>query len=90
MSDMGYRVIVTGRVQGVCFRYSTAQEARKLNIVGHAKNLKDGSVEVLMYGQKNALQTLLIWLENGPSHAIVKTINIEEIEFVNKKGFITL
>lgn len=90
MNNIGYKVIVSGRVQGVCFRYSTAQQARKLNIVGHAKNLSDGSVEVVIFGEPAALQILLEWLHKGPKSAVVKHIRIAEIVHEKKVKFLTL
>ncbi|GLS91692.1 acylphosphatase [Psychromonas marina] len=87
-NKIGYKVIVTGVVQGVGFRYFTAIEAQKHNIVGHAKNLSDGSVEVLMFGQDLQLQHLLRWLETGPKTTSVENIKIEEIAYMEKKRFL--
>lgn len=50
---------VYGRVQGVGFRYSTRQEALKLGLGGYARNLDDGSVEVLACGEAEQVEALL-------------------------------
>lgn len=88
MSEMGFKVIVKGIVQGVCFRYSTAQQARKLNIVGYAKNLADGSVEVLMYGQEAQLQSLIEFVKHGPVNAKVTEVQIEAVSARQVTGFV--
>lgn len=87
---VAYKVIVSGLVQGVGFRYFTAKEANKLNIYGHAKNLIDGSVEVIMFGHKTQLLLLLKWLEHGPKTSIVDDINVTEIVYIHKDDFICL
>jgi acylphosphatase len=65
------RFIVTGRVQGVFFRASTREQAQALGLRGHARNLDDGSVEVLAAGDVAALDRLASWLRQGPPHARV-------------------
>lgn len=89
-NKIGYRVIISGRVQGVGFRYFTAKEANKLTIYGHAKNLNNGSVEVLMFGDKAPLLTLLKWLESGPQTANVDDLKITETVYVHKEDFLCL
>jgi len=63
--------LVSGRVQGVFFRASTQQQALHFGLAGWAKNLADGSVEVLACGQKEALNQLADWLHKGPRLARV-------------------
>jgi acylphosphatase len=66
---------VRGRVQGVWFRESTRREAVALGITGYAKNMADGSVEVLACGDSAALQRLAEWLEVGPPAARVSLVD---------------
>jgi acylphosphatase len=68
------RFFVFGKVQGVYFRHSTRLEARKLNIRGLARNLPDGSVEVLAQGAAAAVEELRGWLERGPAQARVDEV----------------
>jgi acylphosphatase len=68
------RAVVSGRVQGVSFRYYTEQRARQLGLVGHVRNLPDGTVEVVAEGDRRALQSLLLWLHRGPRMAIVEEV----------------
>lgn len=65
------RCRVTGRVQGVFFRASAQRKARALGIVGYARNLQDGSVEVLAIGSTAALDEMRAWLGVGPTAARV-------------------
>jgi acylphosphatase len=72
------RFLVFGTVQGVYFRHSTRLEARRLGVRGFARNLPDGSVEVLAHGAAAAVDELRVWLGRGPSQA--KVAEVREIE----------
>jgi acylphosphatase len=78
------RCRVVGRVQGVFFRASTRNEAQRLGLTGYAKNLLDGSVEVVACGDKEAVETLREWLRSGPPGAQVSGI---ACEFINQQEF---
>lgn len=66
---------VYGRVQGVGFRYTTQNEARRLGLTGYAKNRDDGSVEVVACGEAEQVDKLMSWLKNGgPSSARVDRV----------------
>lgn len=75
-----YRAQVFGIVQGVGFRYHTARMAEKSGLCGRATNLADGSVEVLIQGEQEAVQQLLEWLAHGPRTACVERLEVEEYE----------
>jgi acylphosphatase len=68
------RFIVTGKVQGVWFRAGTRDVAVRLGLRGHARNLADGSVEVLAIGDADALARLQAWLHQGPPMARVEAV----------------
>lgn len=68
------KFIVTGKVQGVFFRASTREQALRLGLQGHAKNLADGSVEVRVAGDVAAIDALEVWLRVGPPHARVERL----------------
>lgn len=68
------RFFVSGRVQGVCFRASTCDEAVRLGLRGHARNLDDGRVEVLAVGDAAAIDALAAWLRHGPPLARVDAV----------------
>ncbi|SEH04401.1 acylphosphatase [Candidatus Venteria ishoeyi] len=67
--------IVTGRVQGVFFRATTRHKALQLGLTGSARNLPDGSVQVIAYGQGQALSLLRDWLRIGPDMARVDDVS---------------
>jgi acylphosphatase len=69
--------IVHGRVQGVFFRASTQDEALRLGLCGWARNLPDGTVEVLASGPAEGLHELLVWLHQGPGTARVDRVDVE-------------
>ena len=69
------RYCVAGRVQGVFFRASTAEEGRRLGLQGWALNLPDGRVEVLACGAEENVNALGKWLTSGPSLAKVTHID---------------
>ena len=84
------RFVVRGRVQGVFFRASTREQARKLGITGHARNLADGNVEVIACGTDEALDELQKWLHRGPPSARVESVQREELSEQKMQGFETM
>ena len=68
------RFQVRGKVQGVWFRASTRAQAERLGLCGHARNLVDGSVEVLAIGDADAIDALERWLHVGPPLARVDAV----------------
>ena len=81
------RFIVCGRVQGVCFRACARDEALRLYLTGHARNLVDGSVEVLACGEESALAELERWLRVGPPAARVETVQRMDKDASAPSGF---
>lgn len=79
------RAVVTGRVQGVWFRGSTAERARELCLSGWVRNLANGAVEAMFEGPPDAVEAGLAFLEHGPPAASVDGVNVirEEPEGVN-------
>lgn len=71
MSDRAVRVRVTGRVQGVGFRYWTRREAERLGLRGWVRNEPDGTVAVLLAGEDEAVAAMLGLLRQGPPGAAV-------------------
>jgi acylphosphatase len=68
------RFRITGKVQGVYFRHSTRMEAERLALTGYARNLPDGSVEVVAHGAIAAVERLRQWLHQGPKMARVESV----------------
>jgi acylphosphatase len=74
------RCHVSGRVQGVHYRASAAQRARALRLTGHARNLPDGRVEILVFGSERAVLAFIDWLWIGPSAAKVRDVAVAAFE----------
>ncbi len=72
------RCVVSGKVQGVWFRASAKREADRLGVTGHARNLPDGSVEVLACGSPDAVAALIEWLHDGPPLAKVAKVEVAD------------
>jgi acylphosphatase len=61
-----YEIKITGRVQGVGFRYFTQKKANEIGIKGWVKNTRDGAVEVLVQGTETVINTFTDYLQIGP------------------------
>lgn len=67
-------------MQGVFFRAGTRAEAERLGVTGWARNLPDGSVDVLACGPPEAVEALVAWLWQGPRMATVERVDCEEAD----------
>lgn len=74
-SNHQLHAFISGRVQGVGFRYFVIRNAEELNLTGWVRNLWDGRVEVLAEGQMEKLNLLLITLRKGPFGADVTQVD---------------
>jgi acylphosphatase len=81
------RYLVTGRVQGVGFRWFVEREARLIGVSGWVRNRDDGAVEVLACGSNQQLGALYDKLKEGPRAARVDAVSVEEAE--SFRGFKT-
>ncbi|MCP3686605.1 MAG: acylphosphatase [bacterium] len=74
------RLVISGRVQGVFFREHCRKEADKLDVVGYAKNMPDGSVEVHAEGEDEKLQEFVKHCKKGSFMASVKDVKVNDAE----------
>jgi acylphosphatase len=81
------RVVVHGRVQGVFFRDSTAQEARARGVAGWVRNCADGTVEAVFEGPAGAVRALVAWAGEGPEHARVERVEAHDEPAEGLRGF---
>ncbi len=65
---------ISGRVQGVCFRVATADQAGLMGVRGWVRNLADGRVEVMATADKDTLKRFRDWLDKGPAMAKVSHV----------------
>ena len=82
-----YRYIVSGRVQGVGFRYYVRRQAERLGVAGFTRNLTDGSVEVVAEGEDEPLSALEASLRQGPDFAHVAQVERAAITPRGDQGF---
>ncbi|HZI93506.1 MAG TPA: acylphosphatase [Patescibacteria group bacterium] len=80
METEARRIVVSGRVQGVGFRWFVIEAARKLHLTGWARNLSDGAVEVVAQGTREALDALAAKLAVGPGMARVESVESSRAE----------
>ena len=76
------RAVVTGRVQGVGFRWFVRQEARRLGVAGWVRNLPDGTVEIETAGDDAAVDRLMAHVRVGPDAADVNDLVMSAAELV--------
>ena len=84
MSNQRIRIIVTGKVQGVFFRQALKVMARKNDVFGWVKNLKDGRVEAVLEGDEEKVSRLIEWAHGGPANARVEDVEIRNEKFTDE------
>lgn len=70
-------IIISGLVQGVCFRYETQAKANALGLAGWVMNRRDGRVEAVFEGNKKSVERMVEWCRQGPEGAVVKNTDIK-------------
>lgn len=83
MSKRHLNIKVSGRVQGVYFRYSAMGKATELKVKGFVRNEEDGSVYIEAEGEDKNLNEFVAWCQKGPDRAIVSEIFVKEGEVMN-------
>jgi acylphosphatase len=75
-----FKILVSGRVQGVGYRNFTKKSAEDLGLSGWVRNLDDGRVEVLVTGEENQIERFLEQLKRGPLMAKVTDLRTQPVE----------
>jgi len=70
-------IVVHGLVQGVFFRYNTKKESLNLGLKGYAKNLPDGTVEIVAEGPEDKLKELMEYCKKSPGAAQVDKVDVK-------------
>ena len=76
MSEPVFRLQIRGVVQGVGYRWSMVQEARRLGVRGGVRNCRDGSVEAIVTGSRKSLDQIIDWARKGPPSAAVTRVDV--------------
>lgn len=72
------RVVISGHVQGVCFRAYARDEGRKLGVKGWVRNLPDGNVESVVEGDPRAVEAMVQWFHQGSPYGRVSKVTVWE------------
>ena len=83
----GRQLRIRGLVQGVGFRYATAEKAEALGVTGYVRNLPDRRVEVLACGEEKAVTALRDWLWQGPQLARVSDVRHDTLPHQDFRDF---
>lgn len=81
------RLLISGRVQGVGYRFSTAARAKHLELQGWVRNLPDGRVEAVFEGKKWQIEQMINWCYTGPSAAVVRDVETRYEPSQGLQGF---
>ena len=77
-TQIARHLLISGHVQGVFFRQSAQNQARRLGVSGWVRNLPDGRVEAKVWGESEAINALARWCHTGPASAYVTDVSITE------------
>ncbi len=80
-------VLVSGRVQGVFYRSTCAEIARKAGLAGWVRNRPDGRVEAVFQGASDVVERMLTWCREGPPLAVVTSVEVTEEAERPEPGF---
>lgn len=81
------RIKINGLVQGVFFRKFIKDEADKLSLKGHVRNLDSGEVEVIAEGRIEDVNKMIDVCKKGAPHSNVKKLDVQEINHIGFDGF---
>lgn len=90
MTKLSMQGYVRGKVQGVGFRRATVRQATKLGLDGWVRNSPDGTVEVMLCGEDQAMEAMTEWLRHGPAAAKVETVELNACAWQDIAGFVQL
>lgn len=81
------RIKISGLVQGVFFRKYIQDEAKKIGIKGHVRNLESGEVEVVAEGSPEQIETTILLCKKGAPHSNVKDVDVQEMNHIGFDEF---
>ena len=84
MKQQRIHLLISGKVQGVFFRQALKVVAKKNNVSGWVKNLKDGCVEAVLEGDSKSINSIIEWTRIGPANSRVDNVDVSSEEFKNE------
>jgi acylphosphatase len=87
MNQIRAHAFISGRVQGVGYRFSTQDAATEFGVTGWVRNLPDGRVEAVFEGTEAQVKQMLDWCQQGPRGAIVKGVEVQSEAVEGLNGF---
>lgn len=72
------KLIVSGQVQGVCYRDNAQKQAKKLSLTGWVRNMPGGNVKVVCQGEPSAIEKFITWCKQGPPAASVQSVDVQK------------
>jgi len=84
MKQQRTHLLVSGKVQGVFFRQALKVIAKKNNVLGWVRNLKDGHVEAVLEGNNKSINSVIEWIHIGPANSRIDHIEVNNEEFKNE------
>jgi len=84
MKQQRVHLLVSGKVQGVFFRQALKVVAKKNNVLGRVRNLKDGRVEAILEGDNKSVNSVIEWTRIGPANSRVDDIEVSNEELKNE------
>ena len=84
MKQQRVHILVSGKVQGVFFRQALKVVAKKNNVLGWVRNLKDGCVEAILEGDNKSINSVIEWIHIGPANSRVDDTEVSNEEFKNE------
>ncbi|UBF28201.1 acylphosphatase [Kovacikia minuta CCNUW1] len=87
MNQIRAHAFISGRVQGVGYRFTTQDVALELGISGWVRNLPDGRVEAVFEGTEAQVKQMIDWCHRGPRGAIVSRVEVQNETFEGLQGF---
>ncbi len=81
------RLLLSGRVQGVGFRFYAVRQARNLGVGGFVRNLPDGRVETEVEGRRTGVEAFVERMRRGPNGAVVRDLQVDWIALQGEEGF---
>lgn len=80
-------VFISGKVQGVGYRFSTLNKARQMGLGGWVRNLPDSRVEAVFEGTQADVEAMIRWCYQGSSASVVKDVTVQYEQLEGIQGF---